>query len=116
MNSSDRAVQSVRESLAEAPEDDPVAWELECLWDDLDDARRKSHNGVWSIGCDHVLHRIVVLTRHYGHATKWDAVPYTFLLDGTYTRVHEAMGIAPQPFDADEVRRTWEEYLGRSLP
>lgn len=117
--SSDRAERFVRESLQEVEEGknhvDLIAWELECLWDEFDDARQKAINGVWSIGCESKLFRIVVLTRFLGRATDWGSVPYRVLLDGTYTRVHEAMGIEPQPFDVEEVRQAWENYLGRNL-
>lgn len=112
----DHAVEAVQEALTEPVEDDPIMSEMESLWGDLEEAKRHARNGVWSMGCDYAIYRIVRLTRHAGRPVPADAVPFTLLLDGTYTHVHEAMGIEPEPFDAEETRRKWENYLGRNLP
>lgn len=113
MDSVESAINAVHMALEEPKVTDPLAWELVRLWDDLDEARRRARNGKWSIGCDAVVYRITTLTLALGRAVSWGDVPFTLLLDGTYDQIHLCMGINPEYFDVDEVRRTWESYLGK---
>jgi hypothetical protein len=68
--------------------------ELVSLWSDLADARRYAVNGVWSMGCEGVVHRIVLLTRLVGPAS-WENIGPELLEDGLYRAVHAAMGVDP---------------------
>lgn len=60
-----------------------------------------------------MVYRITNLTRWFGRATPWGDVPFPLLLDGTYQKVHEAMGIEPETFDMERLRQTWAGYLER---
>lgn len=61
--------------------------ELSSLWDDLRHARRFAYNqdSHWSMGCEGLAGRILVITRLVG-PIGWMDVPYPFLLSlGSYT-------------------------------
>lgn len=74
--------------------------ELHLLWGDLRDAVNRAINGVWSIDCGHVEHRIKMLTQFVG-ATPWEMVPLPLLEGGIYQRIHAEMGVEA---DVDMVR------------
>lgn len=78
--------------------------ELECLWHDLDKARRDAINGAWSVDCESKQERIKRLTLLVG-ATSWESVPITLLELGLYQRIHGEIGI-DAPVDMDRVAET----------
>lgn len=83
--------------------EDVVRFELACLWDDLDKARRAALRGAWSIGCETATGRIVMLSRFVG-ACPWVHVQVDLLLDGTYQKVYDGAGMAYEPIDWELVR------------
>lgn len=93
------------------PEPDALDFELANLWDDLNDARQRAINGVWSIQCDHIVGRIARLTLHTRRPTEWGDIQVDLLLDGTYEALHEAIGM-PTPL-SDEDRARAREVLDR---
>jgi hypothetical protein len=72
--------------------------ELEQLWGDMVQARRDALNGVWSVQCDNLVDRIVMLSRFVG-PLRWGQVGVSLLRDGTYERVHREAGIDYPPVD-----------------
>lgn len=70
--------------------------ELECLWSDLSLAQQHAINGVWSIQCEQVQHRIETLTKLVG-PTRWEAVQWDLLESGVYQRIHAGLGIEVHP-------------------
>jgi hypothetical protein len=72
--------------------EDAARWELELLWDDLNNARRYAANGAWSMGCDHLVSRIGMFTRLVG-PTPWEKIQIPLLEDGTYQRIHAELGV-----------------------
>ena len=100
---------AVAEALEDAPADlaAAVRAELEHLWSDLDHERSYAYNGVWSVGCDGRVTRIVALSRLAG-ATRWGAIPVSLLQDGTYQGILNAAGIPFEPPDMAQVARTAE--------
>jgi len=84
--------------------DDVLREELEALWGDLDQAYKAALNGMWSMGCDWLVTRIVRLTRFAG-VTPPGATTFPLLLNGVYEGVLDAAGIAHEPVDLDEMRR-----------
>ncbi len=96
--------------VSDDPDDyptDPVAAirvELAHLWHDLSEARRSALNGVWSMQCDNLVYRIVMLSR-VASATPWGEVGVDVLLDGLYERLHREAGIEYPPIDWDGMRR-----------
>jgi hypothetical protein len=66
--------------------------ELPRLWSDLAEAVRMAHKGCWSVGCDNVAFRIILLSRLAG-AAHWRDVRYPLLLDGTYQGLMTDAGI-----------------------
>lgn len=78
--------------------------ELDCLWDDLNDAVRDAINGEWSINCGGLEERIKALTKLVG-PTSWESVHIPLLESGVYQRIHAEIGI-DAPVDMDGVRRT----------
>ncbi|MGW7350920.1 hypothetical protein [Streptomyces sp. NPDC054784] len=81
--------------------------ELVCLWGDLDEARRRALNGVWSMGCDGLVERIKRLTVLVG-PTPWDEIQLPLLEDGVYQRLHAELGVEA-PVDMVKVaeHRRW---------
>lgn len=70
------------------------------LWSDLSTARRDAYDqtGRWSLHCDWLVSRIVILSRLAG-VTDWDHVPTDLVLDGTYEGILKAAGLpyGPRP-------------------
>lgn len=81
--------------------------ELIHLWHDLSVGRQQAANGVWSMGCDNTLYRIVLLSRLAG-ATSWRDVPVVLIVDGVYQQLYEQAGIPYEPIDMDRARETHE--------
>jgi hypothetical protein len=83
-----------------APADlwDACVDELEALWGDLSTARREAYRNGWSVHCDWLTERIVVLSRLAG-VTDWDHVPTDLVLDGVYKGILIAAGLplGPEP-------------------
>lgn len=110
------------EATADAEDTDPAAAadlevcltalteELEALWDDLNCAKQRALNGVWSIECDGLAERIGVISLIVGPINQ-DSVQVPLLLDGTYERVHAAVGITHAPVDHDARQKWWNDYL-----
>lgn len=96
-------------------ETDPVAFELRCLWNDLDQAIRSAADGRWSVRCDNVVERIVRLTRHLGRPAPAREVPMTLLAHGVYRQVHEAMGVEA-PVTDEEMARAEEHADQQTEP
>lgn len=83
--------------------DAAAAWELPQLWHDLADARGQVPPGSWSIRCDDLTMRIVVLSRLAG-PTASDEVPLNLVLDGTYQGILTAATVSHDPPDMDRIR------------
>jgi hypothetical protein len=66
------------------------------LWSDLDQAVRRAADRAWSVECDGLVVRIVILSRLTG-ATPWPWIPATLLDSGVYQGVLESAGIAFAP-------------------
>ena len=88
--------------------------ELVNLWSDLDEARRRALNGIWSMQCSNVAYRIVMLSRVVG-ACPWGEVGVTVLLDGLYERLHQEAGVEYGPIDWERVREV-AAYIEASRP
>jgi hypothetical protein len=99
----------VREELAEPRPDlmTAIRDELEALWSDLSAARRNACRDRWSMQCDWLTGRIVILTRLAG-ATPWEKIQPDLLLDGTYAGILEATGAVFGQPDLDAVRAMQE--------
>ncbi len=84
-------------NVEDHPDDVAAAARIELvnLWSDLAHARQFASNGVWSVQCDNLAYRIVMLSRVVG-ACPWGDVDVDVLLDGLYVRVHDEAGI-PYP-------------------
>lgn len=80
-----------------------VRIELAHLWYDLGQARQSAHNGVWSVQCDNLAYRIVMLSRIVG-ACPWGDIDVDVLLDGLYARIHDEAGIPYPEIDWVRVR------------
>lgn len=95
--------------------------ELMRLWGDLHHQMRDARNGCWSVGCESVAHRIAVLTKALGKATRWQAVDIELLESGVYQRFHDLMGVPYEQPDMDviaEMRADREASLAelRAIP
>jgi len=80
----------------EAPPADVLAAateELVALWSDLASAIRRAPGGYWSIECDALVVRIVMLSRLAG-PTSWEWIPSELLTTGVYQGVLDAAGLA----------------------
>jgi hypothetical protein len=73
-----------------------VAEELIALWSDLDQAVRRAADRAWSVECDGLVVRIVMLSR-LTEATPWQWIPTSLLDSGVYKGVLESAGIAFTP-------------------
>lgn len=111
MSSADEARRNAVESLEEPVDGDVLAYIQEVLWNDLMEARRNAINGVWSIQCGSLVHRIVWLTKHTEKPTPWESIQVDLLLDGTYEAIHEAIGMPTPLSPADRARA--QEVLDR---
>lgn len=96
--------------------DDAARWELQELWNDLQQARGYAVNGEWSIKCDELLARIQMFTRLVG-PTPWEEIPIPLLEDGTYQRIHAEMGVTAEVdmVSVAETRRSVDERMARTL-
>jgi hypothetical protein len=74
---------------------DAVAEELIALWSDLSQAVRRAARARWSVECDGLVVRIVMLSRLTA-ATPWQQVPAS-LLDGIYQGILRSAGVAFAP-------------------
>lgn len=92
--------------------EDAARQELAMLWSDLTNARRSALNGVWSIRCENVAYRIVMLSRFVG-PTSWQDVDVDLLLDGVYAKVYDEAGIDYPPIDWDRVREVKDRIMQR---
>ncbi len=77
--------------------------ELVNLWSDLAHARQFAANGVWSMQCDNLAYRIVMLSRVVG-ACPWGEIDVDVLLDGLYVRIHDEAGLPYPEVDWVKVR------------
>jgi hypothetical protein len=69
-----------------------VAEELVALWSDLSEALRRAAGRCWSVECDGLVVRIVMLSRLAG-ATPWQHVPAWLLADGIYQGILRSAGV-----------------------
>jgi hypothetical protein len=69
-----------------------VAEELIALWSDLSEALRRAAGRCWSVECDGLVVRIVMLSRLAG-ATPWPHVPAWLLADGIYQGILRSAGV-----------------------
>jgi len=73
-----------------------VAEELVALWSDLGEAIRLAADRSWSVECDGLVLRIVMLSRLTA-ATPWQWIPVPLLATGVYQGVLKSAGIAFAP-------------------
>ena len=73
-----------------------VAEELIALWSDLGEAVRRAAGRSWSVECDGLVVRIVMLSRLAG-ATPWPHVPASLLADGIYQGILRSAGVVFAP-------------------
>lgn len=103
-------------AVAEAAEDAPttledaVREELVMMWADLAREVRYAINGRWSVACESLVTRIVILSR-LAEPTPWESIQFPLLLDGTWQGITGAAGFdVPQPGESDLQRmREWQE-------
>ena len=87
------------DAVAEAGEQPPadlsaaVAEELIALWSDLGEAMRRAGGRSWSVECDGLVVRIVMLSRLTA-ATSWQWIPEPLLASGVYQGILQSAGIA----------------------
>jgi len=87
-----------------------AAEELIALWSDLSEAIRRAGSRSWSVECDGLVVRIVMLTR-LTSVTAWQWIPAPLLDNGVYQGILRSAGIAFTPpcrtetHDADLARR-----------
>jgi hypothetical protein len=86
------------------PADLPTAVdeELIALWSDLGEAMRRAGSGSWSVECDGIVVRIVMLSRLTA-ATSWQWIPVPLLISGVYQGILQAAGIAFTPPRPEEL-------------
>jgi hypothetical protein len=70
-----------------------VAEEFIALWSDLGEAMRRAGSRSWSVECDGLVVRIVMLSRLTA-ATSWRWIPAPLLADGVYQGILQLAGIA----------------------
>ena len=86
-------------AIAVAGEQPPVdlpaaaAEELIALWSDLGEAMRRAGGRSWSVECDGLVVRIVMLSRLTA-ATSWQWIPEPLLASGVYQGILQSAGIA----------------------
>lgn len=99
---------STYEELEEALVD-----ELKRLWNDLHWQILSAIDCRWSIGALNVRDRIARLTALVG-PLHWRDVPMPLLLNGTYSEVHDALGVAVDEVPPEELEkiRQWERRQG----
>ena len=81
-----------------------VAEELIALWSDLGEAMRRAGRQSWSVECDGLVVRIVMLSRLTA-PTSWQWVPEPLLASGVYQGILQSAGIAFTPPCPDEIHR-----------
>ena len=81
-----------------------AAEELIALWSDLDEAVRRAGRRSWSVECDGLVARIVMLSR-LTEATPWQWVPVPLLDSGVYQGILQSAGLAFTPPCPDEIHR-----------
>jgi hypothetical protein len=69
-----------------------VAEELIALWSDLGEALRRAAGRRWSVECDGLVVRIVMLSRLAG-ATPWPHIPASLLADDIYQGILRSAGV-----------------------
>ena len=79
-----------------------AAEELIALWSDLGEAIRRAVGRSWSVECDGLVVRIVMLSR-LTTATPWQWIPAPLLASGVYQGVLESAGIAVTPPSMAEI-------------
>ena len=79
-----------------------AAEELIALWSDLGEAIRRAVGRSWSVECDGLVVRIVMLSR-LTTATPWQWIPAPLLASGVYRGVLESAGIAVTPPSMAEI-------------
>ena len=79
-----------------------AAEELIALWSDLGEAIRRAAGRSWSVECDGLVVRIVMLSR-LTTATPWQWIPAPLLASGVYQGVLESAGIAVTPPSMAEI-------------
>jgi hypothetical protein len=67
--------------------------ELIALWSDLGEAMRRAGSRSWSVECDGLVVRIVMLSRLTA-ATSWEWIPVPLLASGVYQGILESADIA----------------------
>jgi hypothetical protein len=81
-----------------------VAEELIALWSDLGEAVRRAGRWSWSVECDGLVVRIVMLSR-LTKATPWQWVPVVLLTSGVYQGILQSAGLTFTPPCPDEITR-----------
>lgn len=110
----DEAVQCA----AEEPSADALTLlreELAYLWGDLDQAIHYALNGQWSMACNWVTERILIITRCVG-VTPWEKVPTTLLFSGVYQGIMAAAGYSVPEIDLEALRGLVEQTNGGHRP
>jgi hypothetical protein len=69
-----------------------AAEELIALWSDLGEALHRAAGRRWSVECDGLVVRIVMLSRLAG-ATPWPHIPASLLADGIYQGILRSAGV-----------------------
>lgn len=89
----------------EPPPDLPaaVAEELIALWSDLGEAMRRAGSRSWSVKCDGLVVRIVMLSRLTA-ATSWQWIPVPLLASGVYQGILQSAGITSTAPGAAEIQ------------
>ncbi len=99
----DQAVAQSREDTEYATAESALRHLLALAWNDLVYARERAMNRRWSVECDWHVARIVGLTRLVG-PLPWGHVNVDLIVDGTYERVHGAMGVPTPLSEADRAQ------------
>jgi hypothetical protein len=84
-----------------------VAEELMALWSDLSQALGRAGGWGWSVECDGLVVRIVMLSR-LTSATPWPHVPTSLLAEGIYQGILRSAGVMfvpPGTAGTDRARR-----------
>jgi hypothetical protein len=69
-----------------------VAEELIALWSDLGEAMQRADSRSWSVECDGLVVRIVMLSRLTA-ATSWQWIPISLLVSGVYQGILQSADI-----------------------
>lgn len=90
-----------------------VRWELQCLWEDLEQAQRYAMDRVWSIACEDIAQRIVDATSLVGPVS-WRNIGMTLIVNGWFERMNNRIGInnpdLPTSADLKETVNLMERY------